>query len=98
MRKGDREGSVIKQVTTVGSPSSVPLGNSGSQCGACASELPHPVIMGGGGIHQSLVESCSWDVVILQTCCGATEQTPVAREGLQAETQGWQVEKLAGVQ
>lgn len=48
MRKGDRKGSVIKQVTTVGSPSSVPLGNSGSQCGACASELPHPVIMGGG--------------------------------------------------
>lgn len=93
MRKGDRKGGVIEQVTTVDKRSSVLLGCPESQSGAC--------LLGEGSgseaIYQALIESCALDVLIPQHCRSAAGwqsrcQWQVMPSG--RKTQGWLLEKL----
>lgn len=96
MRKGDRKGGVIEQVTTVDKRGSVLPECPGSQNGAC--------LLGKGGgsgaIYRALIESCALDVLILLHCRSAAGwqsrcQWQVMASG--RKTQGWLLEKLVGM-
>lgn len=96
MRKGDRKGGVIEQVTTVDKRSSVLLGCPESQSGACLLGEGS----GSGAIYQALTESCALDVLIPQHCRSAAGwqsrcQWQVMPSG--RKTQGVAVGKAAGV-
>lgn len=81
MRKGDKEGGVIKQVTTVGN---------GKLSPAEPWEPERNMPTGPGVqeyIHRSLVESCSLDVLILQHCRVA-KQLPWQVRALRQKEEG----------
>lgn len=93
-RKGDKGGGVITGVTAgvAGAQSCWVLWE---QCGAGTWELSHPGAVGvqSGGRHQSLVDSCSQDVLISSTA-GLPQADRAGAKGkggaLRQKDSGWQ--------